>query len=259
MYTAKLSLKLSTKIDYDSHQDNADDILYGLIGAFVQNGQIADCHTHPNFIDNDCLCVIVNLFNKDSLDKEYHNIYIKKTLSKLNPDDLKIKILSKEFASNQTIATPDTTNAFILTTHCYTNQSSIRSFEFDPIPIHYLPKTHHDNESYYNLICWQKDFQACDSLQMRCVVGEQWALTQMGDVNSELSKQGLEICQILKEKLNKPVYYNLYQYYYLPDEENRKCPKCGGEWLLEEPLHDRYDFKCDKCYLLSNFGVSEMD
>lgn len=258
MYTAKLSLKLCAKIDYDNHQDNADDILYGLIVAFVQNGQIADCRTHPNFIENDCLCVIVNIFNHDSLDERHHNISIKKTLSKLNPNDLKIEILGEEFESLD-IAKPNETNALILTTHCYTNESPIRSFEFQPIPIHYLPKTNQDNESYYNLICWQKDFQDCDSLQMRCVVGEQWALTQMSDVNSELSKQGLEICQILKEKLGKPVYYDLYQYYILSDEKNRKCPKCGGEWLLKEPLHDRYDFKCDKCYLLSNFGVSEME
>lgn len=257
MYTAKLSLKLSAKIDYGSYQDNADDILYGLIGAFVQNGQIADCHAHPNFVENEYLCVIVNLFNNDSLGEKYYNRYIKKILSKLNADDLKIEILGKEFESLD-IAKPNETDALILTTYCYTNQSPIRSFEFDPIPIHYLPKTHQDNESYYNLICWQKDFQACDSLQMRCVVGEQWALAQMDDVNSELSKQGLEICQILKEKLGKPVYYDLYQYYILPDEQNRKCPKCGGEWLLTTRLHDRYDFKCDRCYLLSNFGVSEM-
>lgn len=258
MYTAKLSLKLGAKIDYGSYQDGVDDILYGLISAFVQNGQIADCRTHPNFIENECLCVIVNIFNNDSLDKKYHNIYINKILSKLKTDDFKIEILGKEFKSLD-IATPNSTNAFILTTHCYTNESPIRSFEFDPIPIHYLPKTHQDNESYYNLICWQKDYQACDDLQMQCRVGEQWALTQMGDVNSELSKQGLEICQILTEKLSKPVYYNLYQYYCLPDEQNRKCPKCGGEWLLKEPLHNEYDFKCDNCYLLSNFGYREMD
>lgn len=35
MYSAKLSLKLCATIDYDSHQDKVDDILYGLILAFV--------------------------------------------------------------------------------------------------------------------------------------------------------------------------------------------------------------------------------
>lgn len=94
---------------------------------------------------------------------------------------------------------------------------------------------------------------------MRCTIGEKWALKQMRDLNSELTKQGLKICQKLMKKLNKPVYYHLYQYYMSDNEQNSKCPKCGGEWRLDKPLHDQYDFKCDQCYLLSNLGYSERD
>lgn len=258
MYTAKLSIKQTAIIDYEHYQDTALDILYTLIGMFVKNGQIADSHNHAHFVEQDYISAIVNIFNDDSLDEQYYNIYIKNTLSKLKADDFRIEILGKELESRD-IATPDETDAFILTTCCYSQQSPVKSFEFNPVPIHYLPKTHDDNEEYHNLICWQRDFQACDSLQMRCAVGEQWALNQMSDINSELSQYGLEICQILMEKLGKPVYYDLYQYYILDDEQQRKCPKCGGEWRLEEPLHQQYDFKCDKCYLLSNLGVSEED
>lgn len=258
MYTAKLSIKQTAVIDYDTYQDIALDILYTLIGMFISNGQIADSHNQPNFIEQDDICVLVNIFNYDSLDEKYHNLYIRNTLSKLKSDDFRIEILGKELHS-PAIATPDKTDALILTSRCYSNQSPVKSLEFNPIPIHYLPKTYHDHEEYHNLICWQRDFQACDSLQMRCAVGEKWALNQMGDVNSELSQQGLEICQILMQKLGKPVYYDLYQYYIPDDEENRKCPKCGGEWRLKEPLHQQYDFKCDRCYLLSNLGLSEID
>ncbi|WLF83377.1 DUF2310 family Zn-ribbon-containing protein [Moraxella sp. ZY210820] len=258
MYTAKLSIKQTAMINYHTHQETALDILYSLIGYFINNGQMTDSHNHPHFIEQDYICIIVNIFNHDSLDQQYHNIYIKNTLSKLKSDDFRIDILGKELESPD-IATPDETEALILTTRCYSQQSPVKSFEFNPIPIHYLPKTYHDHEEYHNLICWQRDFQACDSLQIRCTVGETWALNQMGDIHSELSQQGLEICKILMEKLRKPVYYDLYQYYILDDEAHRKCPKCGGEWRLIEPLHEQYDFKCDKCYLLSNLGLSEKD
>lgn len=258
MHTAKLSIKQTAMIDYDTYQETALDILYSLVSYFIKNGQVADDYNHPNFIEQDYICTLVNIFNHDSLDDKYYNIYIKDKLSKLKPDDFRIETLGKELESPD-ITTPDETDEFILTTRCYSQQSPVKSLEFNPIPIHYLPKTYHDCEEYHNLICWQRDFQACDSLQMRCTVGEKWALNQMGDINSELSQQGLEICQILMKKLAKPVYYDLYQYYILDDEEHRKCPKCGGEWRLEEPLHQQYDFKCDKCYLLSNLGLSEED
>lgn len=258
MYTAKLSIKQSAFIDYHDYQETALDILYGLIGLFVKNGQVADSHNHPHFIEQDYICVLVNIFNYDSLDEQYHNRYIKDTLTKLNKGDFCIEILGKELDSPD-IATPDETDAFILSTRCYSTQSPIKSMAFYPVPLHYLPKTYHDNEEYHNLICWQRDYQACDAMQMRCCVGEKWALAQMGDLNSELTKQGLKICQILREKLGKPVYYDLYQYYCPPDEENRKCPNCGGKWRLETPLHEQYHFKCDNCYLLSNLGFSDDD
>ena len=33
----------------------------------------------------------------------------------------------------------------------------------------------------------------------------------------------------------------------------RLCPMCGGSWRLEEPWHI-FDFKCDRCQLLSNIA-----
>lgn len=257
MYTAKLSIKETALIAYGhDEQENALSILYRLIGLFYKNGQVVVNHYYPHFIDNGYICILVNIFNHDSLDEKYYNIYIKDKLSKLKPNDFSIEILGKELDCLD-ITTPDEIHALILTTRCYSNESPIKSLEFEAIPLHYLPKTHDDNEEYDNLIRWQQDYQSCDSMQMNCRVGEKWALQQMSDINSELSQYGLEICQILMQKLGKPVYYDLYQYYIPENEEHRKCPKCGGEWRLEQTLHEQYDFKCDKCYLLSNLGLSE--
>ncbi len=50
------------------------------------------------------------------------------------------------------------------------------------------------------------------------------------------------------------VYYYLYKYNGKSRtiEESRKCPNCKGGWFLNEPLHGIFDFKCDKCHLVSN-------
>ena len=37
-------------------------------------------------------------------------------------------------------------------------------------------------------------------------------------------------------------------------EQARLCPGCGGDWLLEEPRHDCFDFRCESCRLLSNIA-----
>lgn len=151
MYTAKLSIKQTAMIDYNTYQETALDILYSLVSYFIKNWQVADDYNHPNFIDQDYICTLVNIFNHDSLDDKYYNIYIKDKLSKLKPDDFRIDILGKELESLD-IASPNETNALILTTRFYSTESPIKSLEFNAIPLHYLPKTHDDNEEYDNLI-----------------------------------------------------------------------------------------------------------
>jgi predicted nucleic acid-binding Zn ribbon protein len=52
---------------------------------------------------------------------------------------------------------------------------------------------------------------------------------------------------------------NKSNYKYSParsKELNRKCPSCGGEWILENRLFNRFNFKCDKCLLVSNISAS---
>ena len=31
-----------------------------------------------------------------------------------------------------------------------------------------------------------------------------------------------------------------------------RCPGCRGAWAVAESLHDRFDFRCDRCRLLAN-------
>jgi predicted nucleic acid-binding Zn ribbon protein len=90
---------------------------------------------------------------------------------------------------------------------------------------------------------------------MNCEVGERWALNQMQEINSQLSKQGLEICKKIEKLTLIPTYYYLYNYKkFKGDQLTRPCPSCGKEWDLNTQLHNHYDFKCDKCRIISTIS-----
>ena len=87
---------------------------------------------------------------------------------------------------------------------------------------------------------------------MNCQVGECWAINQMENFKSQLSKQGLEICRTLEEKTEIPVYYYLHNYSKYRDEKLlQQCPICNENWRLSKQLNGLYDFKCSNCHIIS--------
>ena len=85
---------------------------------------------------------------------------------------------------------------------------------------------------------------------------EHAALHEICDVDSVLFRRGWDLRGRIEYITKVPTYY--YQYRVggqsLESEKARKCPKCGGEWLLDEPLHDIFHFKCDDCRIVSNIS-----
>lgn len=88
--------------------------------------------------------------------------------------------------------------------------------------------------------------------------GGRFGIFQLSKHESSLSKRGRDICDRLTFTTGIPTYYYLLKLSGrgLKAEQNRKCPSCNGEWLLEEVLHGVFDFKCDNCRLLSNIAWS---
>jgi predicted nucleic acid-binding Zn ribbon protein len=122
--------------------------------------------------------------------------------------------------------------------------------------LYLIPHTYDDE--YYNVITWQSDYKACDSLQMGCKTGERFGSREISKIDSSLSRRGIEICNQITNLTGLPTYYYLHRYNDQKRalEEKRKCPSCGGDWLLKESLHELFDFKCDQCRLLSNISWS---
>lgn len=116
------------------------------------------------------------------------------------------------------------------------------------IPLYKLPKL--DGEEEYNSILgWEEEYKACDSLFMLSGVGESFGYRQMSQLTSNLTKEGLDICQKMTKKVQRPIYYYLHKYY-RPHKEN--CPGCGKKWRLGEELLGLIRYKCDRCFIVSN-------
>ncbi len=127
---------------------------------------------------------------------------------------------------------------------------------FAGIPLYLLPRL--VSGEYYEIICWESDYRACDNLQMNCRSGERFGTRQMTSHDSKLSLQGRAVCAELERLTGLPVFYYLFRFYGRGQakERERKCPDCGGDWLLRERLHGMFDFRCDSSRLLSNLAVS---
>lgn len=252
MYTAKITLHKSDKfiVSDDGLQDDLDRLL-----AYLRmNGQIMG-KEYPMVIGENQVSAFVMLPEVSALDNRFNNKYVTGFLDKVGKENLNVEILGQDISTDFSALAEQ--KFLILYTTYVSLVPCIRDGEnFNPIPLYYLPKTYEDE--YYDIISWQTNYQACDNLWMNSSVGEKWANKQLVDVDSALSKEGLEICQKLYHATQIPVYYYLHKYYGKSHqaERQRKCPKCGGEWLLDEPLHDLFDFKCDTCHLLSNIAFN---
>lgn len=154
----------------------------------------------------------------------------------------------------------DTRSALILFTRFYSVESPLRCGDcFGLVPQYRIPaEPGRGYEPDDSLNLWANTYRACDTVQLGCTVGEKWALRQMGRPKSQLSRQGRKLCRRLEALLGVPVYYYLHRHYgrSWKREEARKCPRCNSNWRLAEEWHGEFDFRCDKCRLLSNIARS---
>ncbi len=137
----------------------------------------------------------------------------------------------------------------------------------DCIPLYKIPQTWQyvsvmdgaplgDREGYHDVWSWHQNYERIYGLWFNGGVGERFALRQMQDPGSELSKQGRAVCRSIEEVSGIPAYYFLFNYRRRNQqrESNWKCPLSGKDWLL--PLAKRGDFiafRCEESRLVSSF------
>ena len=106
------------------------------------------------------------------------------------------------------------------------------------------------------LLRWQWAYQACDDLWIHSGFGERWGYGQLSRIDSGLTNEGMELRAQVEKELRLPVFYFLNRYSGRNEaaERKRRCPGCGGEWLLSKP-EGVFAFRCKRCRLLSGMAV----
>ena len=122
----------------------------------------------------------------------------------------------------------------------------------DEIPLFRLPHLFDDKE-HYAILTWQETYNAVEELWVNSL-SDRFTRRQLCDPNSELNKQGVEICKELEKKLQAPVYLfcRCASNTYFGSKRKRPplsvCPKCGGE-LTPFANQDLAEKACETCRL----------
>jgi predicted nucleic acid-binding Zn ribbon protein len=254
MYVAEVIFKQISKPEEGVDVESA---LYFLLGSLLQNGQLLDIAFLIQRKKD--YAAFVTFPDKDSLDNKYGNQYVHDSLTKLESAGFsQPEIQNVNFAlETAKICVCKKRNSFILFTTFLDTDSPLQCGNCrGTVPLYNIPKKF--DETYNKILSWQSDYKACDTLQMHCETGERFGIKEMSNFDSSLSKRGRKICNEIEKKTGIPTYYYLFRYNGISEktERQRKCPSCKSDWLLKKPLHEIFDFRCNKCRLLSNMAVS---
>lgn len=225
-------------------------------GAWWQNGQVLHGE-FPRTIMRTCCRAVMTCPETDSLDSTYAGPAVQEALAGLAQSGLRTpawRVLGEDLGS----AVVDKCRKpewYILSANCLSNAPPVQCGPcHEPVPLYRLPP----GIDRGRVAFWQNACRAFDAIQLPRAAGHRSALKQMADPGSPLSRDGREICRAIEKATGVPTYYYLHRIQARSPAAEKKapCPSCGRNWLLPQPLHGCYDFKCDRCRLLSNLACS---
>lgn len=224
-----------------------------LLAFYRGNGQTQG-KIESQYIHSNKMVALPFTLEKDALEQCFNNVYVNRQLAKIEAlcaAKWSIKTIGKTHTSYQGACTCQQPAFYLLITNYSTIDAPLTCGSCNQsVSLYQLPAYY--DHGYMPILSWATNYSACDNLQMNCEVGEEWALDQMQEVDSQLSKQGLELCKKIEALTAVPTFYYLHNYRKVQEEEPpRGCPSCQQQWALKEPLLDTYDFKCDDCRVIS--------
>jgi predicted nucleic acid-binding Zn ribbon protein len=252
MYLAELQFKVIADTDFST----AEAAIRSYIEALIFNGQVLG-REFPTAWQQDRFSSRLVLPDEQALLNKHHSMHGLAALQRLSQAGLaypQVQQLGMDLMSPHT--DPCTGHAsFILYSRFSDTCSALRCGEhFAPVPLYQVKTAHTDHEA---LIRWQLQYQALDEIQMqqRRVLNKS-AERSLQQLHSKLNRQGRQQARQLEMANQIPVYYALYSGSSdnCQKETDKPCPGCGEHWRLSQPLHQLFDFKCQRCRLLGNIA-----
>jgi predicted nucleic acid-binding Zn ribbon protein len=247
----------SISINYKKELDENDlwHAFYGVIGNLKESGQINGREQHACIKGNRISCSLWT-FTEEALDEKYQTNHVKEAIEKLEAlceNKLEIQYEGRGEEETENICTCTKHDYYVL--YYYGDYSPIRCGSCEKfVPLFKIPKLH-DNR-IWDILGWVNTYKACVILDLNCGTGEKWAIKQMSNFDSGLSKQGRKIAAKLTEVSGVKTYYFLLNVAKQKKEIdiNRPCPSCGGAWLMEKEKFGYFRHQCDKCLLMSAYS-----
>lgn len=252
MFVAELTFRKTEK----HLPDEAVGALYQFLGVLEKNGQVLS--DHDQIAERrDAYQIFVTVPERKSLNQNHDHKWVYEARLSLKKAGLRrpvVRIVGS-WPEAPKLCQCVKSEWLMLMTNYLARESPLRCGDCcGQVPLYRIPPTSGDD--YHNIIDWQKDYRACDSLQMHCQTGERFGIREMSSHESSLSRRGRAICKAIEDTLQVPTYYYLDH----PNgkshaaEKKRKCPSCHHEWLLDQAIHRYMNFRCEACRLLSNIA-----
>lgn len=255
MYKQKISIAINS--DYD--KEKLFDEFMMLMTSFSRTGQVVGGIASPYVSENELISYQTTL-EKDALDAKYYDEWVAASVKNLETwcdAPLITTVAGQHIPAYKEVCKCGNRHTYVLFT-AYANEGAVIDCGNCgcPVPVYQLEELTSSDRA--DIKCWAEDYAACDSLNMGCHVGEEWAIKQMSDWKSQLSKFGIDVCRRITKRTGVPSYYYLFNYRNISLEKDKqcKCPSCDGEWLLAEKWLGFYDFRCDHCKLLSTLTTN---
>lgn len=250
MYKQKIAITINSDVD----KEELFDEFMILMESLCRTGQIMGGIESPYFTGNEIISYQTTLA-LNSLDTQYNDEWVNLRIKNLEAgcnSKLNTEVVGQHIPFYKDICACDHRESYILFT-TYSNESSPIDCGIcgRPVPIYQIKEL--TDKDRTDIESWEGDYVSCDSLNMGCNVGEKWAIKQMSDAKSQLSQFGRDICNRISKTTGVPTYYYLFNYRNISAlrDKSRKCPSCNGEWFQGKKWLDFYDFKCEKCQLVS--------
>jgi predicted nucleic acid-binding Zn ribbon protein len=239
--------------------DQLENVAESYLGALFHNGQL--CGERFLTWTRGRLNAHVLLASRAATEPHHHSRYGKKELKKVTNAFGRApvwRILDDD--AQQSPSSWKGAPFLYLFTHAFDWESPVCHGDGKPpIPVFMLPLAFEHKEQLY---FWQQSYYHHDNIWLGCGALEVAAYRQMADPESSLAEHGRDLCREIETATGVPTFYYLARYWgRAKGEDQRLCPGCGAPWRTERSRESpgrswEFDFKCDRCRLVSHLAVS---
>lgn len=237
-----------------------------LVGSYFQSGQVIG-FSQPVFFVGKTLIWVVETSEKTSFARKNENFWVRKFRAEFEArflTKLKFELLGENPCEANVCCCKSPSKYVLFTSYAKAGPPLVCADCGFDVPLYRIPKPpipagsnrpkYPEGQAYERLNGWEREYHACDNLQMECGFGERWGTRQMSDFHSRLTRKGRELAAQIEERTGVPTYYYLYDYRNVTLTRNRSepCPGCGKPWVSQAPNENCFDLWCDACRLTKN-------